>query len=75
MTQLHRLDRKRILGQVYAALQESGYNPAGQLVGYILSEDPTYITTYNGARQLVTKIDRDKILEDIVESYFSGKTP
>lgn len=56
---------------MYAALQERGYNPAGQLVGYILSEDPTYITTYNGARKFVAMLDRDKLLKEVVESYFS----
>ena len=53
---------REILQQVYAALKEKGYNPVNQLVGYILSEDPTYITTHNGARSLIRKVDRDDLL-------------
>lgn len=64
------MGQREILNQVYLALQERGYNPAGQLVGYILSEDPTYITTHNGARRMVAKIDRDELLQEIVECYF-----
>lgn len=65
------LKQKEILCQVYAALQERGYNPAGQLVGYILSEDPTYITTRNDARILVRRINRNELLQEIVENYFA----
>ena len=54
---------REILQQVYAALKEKGYNPVNQLVGYILSEDPTYITTHNGARSLIRKVDRDELLD------------
>ena len=57
---------------IYSALQERGYNPAGQLVGYILSDDPTYITTHKDARKIVTKVDRYQVLMEIVESYFYG---
>lgn len=53
---------KMVLTTVYNALQEKGYNPINQIVGYILSEDPTYITNYNGARTLIRKIDRDELL-------------
>lgn len=63
-------DRDRLL-QVYAALQEQGYRPVEQIVGYILTEDPTYITNHNGARQLVSKIDRDTLLQDMLNAYFT----
>ena len=66
--------QRDILKQVYSALQERGYNPVGQLIGYILSEDPTYITTHNEARQLVSKIDRDRLLKDVVESCFKNRS-
>ena len=58
-----------ILKQVYEALEEKGYNPTNQIVGYILSEDPTYITNYNNARGLIRRIDRDKLLGELVRSY------
>ena len=58
-----------ILTAVYDALKQKGYNPINQLVGYILSEDPTYITTYNNARSLIRKIDRDELLQVLVKSY------
>lgn len=60
---------KRALITVYNALREKGYNPINQIVGYILSEDPTYITTYNNARNIISKIDRDDLLEILVESF------
>ena len=65
------LDRtiKAILTTVYNALQEKGYNPINQIVGYILSEDPTYITTHNNARSLIRKIDRDELLQALLKSY------
>ena len=62
---------KEILKQVYDALRQKGYNPANQIVGYILSEDPTYITTYNNARSLIRRIDRDDLLHALVKSYLS----
>lgn len=62
-------ETKRILTQVYDALKHKGYNPISQIVGYILSEDPTYITTYNNARSLVRKLDRDDLLKILVKSY------
>lgn len=58
-----------ILTSVYDALKQKGYNPINQIVGYILSEDPTYITTYNNARSLIRKIDRDELLQILVRSY------
>ena len=60
---------KKILTAVYDSLKQKGYNPLNQLVGYLLSEDPTYITNYNNARSLITKIDRDEILQIILKSY------
>jgi uncharacterized protein (UPF0297 family) len=60
---------KEILMQVYNALKQKGYNPINQIVGYILSEDPTYITTYNNARSLIRKLDRDDLLHALVQSY------
>ncbi len=62
---------KQVLSTVYAALREKGYNPINQLVGYILSEDPTYITTHNNARSLIRKIDRDELLRAMVRSYLN----
>jgi len=62
---------KEILTQVYDALREKGYNPINQIVGYILSEDPTYITTYNNARSLIRKIDRDELLQSMVKAYIA----
>ena len=62
-------DIKRVLTMVYDALKEKGYNPINQLVGYILSEDPTYITTHNNARSLIRRIDRDELLQVLLKSY------
>ena len=62
-------DIKQILTIVYDALKEKGYNPISQLVGYILSEDPTYITTHNNARSLICKLDRDELLQELVKHY------
>lgn len=59
------------LEQVYFALLEKGYDPLGQLAGYLLTEDPTYITNHNSARTRVAKLDRDKLLGDIVSQFFS----
>lgn len=58
-----------VLTTVYEALKEKGYDPINQIVGYILSEDPTYITTYDNARSLVRKLDRDELLRTLVKSY------
>ena len=60
---------RAVLTEVYRALKEKGYNPINQLVGYILSEDPTYITTDQGARSLLRKIDRDDLLQALLKSY------
>jgi len=63
------LEIKAILTTVYQALQEKGYNPINQIVGYILSEDPTYITNHNNARSLIRKVDRDELLQTLVKDY------
>ena len=60
---------RRILRNVFDALSEKGYNPINQIVGYILSEDPTYITTHNNARSLIRRIDRDELLQILVKNY------
>ena len=60
---------REVVSSVYNALLVKGYNPINQLVGYILSEDPTYITNYNGARSLITRIDRDELLQELLISY------
>ncbi len=64
-------DIKAILTTVYNALQEKGYNPINQIVGYILSEDPTYITTHNNARSLIRKVDRDELLQALLKAYLN----
>ena len=64
-------EMKSILTAVYSALSEKGYNPINQIVGYILSEDPTYITTHNNARSLIRRIDRDELLQILVKSYLN----
>ena len=60
---------KETLTEVFDALQEKGYNPINQIVGYILTEDPTYITTHNNARSLIRRLDRDELLAAMVKSY------
>ena len=62
-----------ILTEFYKSLKEKGYNPVNQLVGYLMSGDPTYITNYNGARALVRKLERDEILEEVIKSYLDIK--
>jgi uncharacterized protein (UPF0297 family) len=68
----HEKEMRKILVSVYNSLVEKGYNPTSQLVGYILSEDPTYITTHNNARSLIRKIDRDELLQVLLKSYLSN---
>ena len=62
---------KMVLTTVYNALQEKGYNPINQIVGYILSEDPTYITNHNNARALIRRVDRDELLQTLVKYYLT----
>ncbi len=65
------IELKRSLTIIYDALVQKGYNPINQIVGYILSEDPTYITTHNNARALIRHIDRDELLQVLVKSYLN----
>ena len=65
-------DLRTIMKTVYDALSEKGYNPINQLVGYILSEDPTYITSHKGARKLIRKVDRDELLASLLRNYLDG---
>lgn len=64
-----KLETREILKEVYEALSEKGYNPVNQIVGYILSGDPTYITSHKGARNLIRQIERDELLEKMVKNY------
>ena len=64
-----RENMRRILRSVYEALTEKGYNPINQIVGYLLTEDPTYITNYNNARSMICKIDRDELMQVLVREY------
>ncbi|EIA24273.1 hypothetical protein SFB1_071G0, partial [Candidatus Arthromitus sp. SFB-1] len=63
------LNTKEILEEVYNSLEQKGYKPINQLVGYLISGDPTYITNYNGARALISKLERDEILEEVLKTY------
>ena len=62
---------RTILRTVFDSLQEKGYNPVNQIVGYLLTEDPTYITNYNNARSLICMLDRDELLQELVRSYLA----
>ena len=64
-----RIPVSEVLEKVYQSLVEKGYNPVNQIVGYIMSGDPTYITSYGGARTMISKVDRDEILEELVTTY------
>ena len=66
------VEARDIIAAVYKALTEKGYNPVNQIVGYVMSGDPTYITSYNGARSLIMKVDRDEILEELLEDYIKN---
>ena len=66
------IQAKDILEIVYKALREKGYNPVNQMVGYIMSGDPTYITSHNGARSLVMKMERDELVEEMLKSYIKN---
>ncbi len=65
----HNTEMHTVLTAVYAALREKGYDPINQIVGYILSEDPTYITNYQNARGLIRRLDRDELLQELLTSY------
>jgi len=64
---------REVLTRVYAALKEKGYNPINQIVGYLLSGDPAYITSHNQARSLVRRLERDELLEELVRAYVEGE--
>lgn len=68
-----KLEVNEILSLVYAALKEKGYNPVNQIVGYVMSGDPTYITSHNNARSLIMKAERDEILEELLTNYIDTK--
>ncbi len=65
---------RRTLRSVFDALSEKGYNPINQIVGYLLTEDPTYITNYNNARSMICKLDRDELLQELVQRYLFEKS-
>lgn len=67
------MDVSQVLKQVYEALTEKGYNPINQIVGYIMSGDPTYITSHKSARSLIMKVERDEILEELMSVYIDAK--
>jgi len=71
--QENKMDVSQVLEQVYLALTEKGYNPINQIVGYIMSGDPTYITSHKNARSLIMKVERDEILEELMRVYISAK--
>ena len=68
-----KIDVSQVLEQVYVALTEKGYNPSNQIVGYIMSGDPTYITSHKSARSLIMKVERDEILEELMTVYIDAK--
>ena len=70
----HAEEMKTLLKIVYDALKEKGYNPVNQIVGYIMSGDPTYITSYNSARSMICRLERDEIIEELVRSYLDTHT-
>lgn len=67
----NKAEMREILSSVYNSLMVKGYNPINQIVGYILSEDPTYITNYNNARTLICRIDRDELLQELLKNYLN----
>ena len=69
----NKAETKKILKEIYIALSEKGYDPINQIVGYLLSEDPTYITNYKNARALIRHIDRDELLNELVKNYLGVK--
>ena len=71
--QEQKLGVEEIFKQVYEALAEKGYNPVNQIVGYIMSGDPTYITSHNNARSLIMKVERDELVEEVIKYFIEGK--
>ena len=70
---IQEISAKEIFDIVFHALEEKGYNPVNQIVGYIMSGDPTYITSYNGARSLIMKIERDELVEELLQAYIDNR--
>ena len=68
-----KLEASQVLEQVYTALTEKGYNPINQIVGYIMSGDPTYVTSYKNARYLIMKVERDELVEEVLKYFIKGK--
>ena len=64
---------KEVLDVVYTAMEEKGYNPVNQIVGYIMSGDPTYITSYKGARSMIMKVERDELVEELLKEYIKNR--
>ena len=62
-----------VIARVYSSLKEKGYNPVNQIVGYIMSGDPTYITSHNNARSLIMKVERDELVEEVIKYFIEGK--
>ena len=65
---------KEVLDVVYTAMEEKGYNPVNQIVGYIMSGDPTYITSYKGARSMIMKVERDELVEELLKEYIQNRS-
>ena len=72
--QENKMDVTQVLQLVYEALSEKGYNPVNQMVGYIMSGDPTYITSYKNARSLIMKVERDELVEELLKEYIRNKS-
>ena len=72
--QENKMDVSQVLERVYAALTEKGYNPVNQIVGYIMSGDPTYITSHKGARSMIMKVERDELVEELLTEYIKNKS-
>ena len=66
------IEVKDVIARIYEALKEKGYNPVNQIVGYVMSGNPTYITSYNGARSLIRRVERDEIIEHLLEDYIKN---
>lgn len=71
---MNQAERKRAMERIYTALVEKGYRPMDQLIGYILTDDPTYITNHNGARRMIAGVDRHDLLCDMLSAYFFSET-
>ena len=68
------IEVKDVIAQIYEALTEKGYNPVNQIVGYVMSGDPTYITSHKGARSMIMKVERDELVEELLNEYIKNKS-